>query len=151
MDCFHFCICINRDPKHLEIAYAAIPLALVGDNSLVSDLQVLTSIELYLKADVYSQHTYFLSAHAKHMEKVSQSLNNLLPIPVSNRVLDFGCSGNQLVKKEAILNCCDNTWSSFLCILGLASVTEIFFVIIPTVVNRDLNYFLIVKWNHAHL
>ena len=58
------------------------------------------------------------------MEKVSQSLNNLLPMSVSNRALDFGCSGNQLVKKEAILNCCDNTWSSFLCILGLASVTN---------------------------
>ena len=104
--------------------YSSVSLALVGDNSLVSDLQVLTSIELYLKADFYSQHPYFSSAHAKHREKVSQSFKNLLPMSVSNRALDFGFSGDQLVKKEAILNCCDKTWSSFLCILGLASVTN---------------------------
>ena len=104
--------------------YSSVSLALVGDNCLVSDLQVLTSIEFYLKADFYSQHPYFSSAHAKHREKVSQSFKNLLPMSVSNRALDFGFSGDQLVKKEAILNCCDKTWSSFLCILGLASVTN---------------------------
>ena len=38
--------------------------------------------------------------------------------------LDFGFSGEQLVKKEAILNWHNNTWSSFLCVLGMASVTN---------------------------
>ena len=99
-------------------------MALVGNNCLVSDLRLLTSIELYLKAEFYSQHPYFLSAHAKHMENISQCLNNLLPMSVSKKALDSESSGIELVKQEAILNCRDKTWCSFLCILGLASVTN---------------------------
>ena len=55
---------------------------------------------------------------------VIYSLKNILPLSVSMEALHFGFSGEQLVKKEAILNCHNKTWSSFLCILGLASVTN---------------------------
>ena len=99
-------------------------MALVGDNSIVRELRLLTSIELYLKANFYSQHPYFLSAYDKHGVKISHSFKNLLPMSVSAGALDSGFSGGELVKKEAILNCFDKTWSSFLCILGLASVTN---------------------------
>lgn len=41
---------------------------------------------------------------------------------VSLACLDTGLSKEELVQQEAILNCCDKTWSSFLCILALSSV-----------------------------
>lgn len=43
---------------------------------------------------------------------------------VSFESLDSGLSGERLVKMEAILNCKDKTYASFLCILGLSSVTN---------------------------
>ena len=36
--------------------------------------------------------------------------------------LDTGCTKANLIGQEAILNCNEKKWSSFLCILGLASV-----------------------------
>ena len=115
---------LYRSDASRNCLYRSFSLALVGDNSLVTDLGVLTSVELYLKADFYCEHPYFLSAHAEHKEKVCHSLKNILPLSVSMEALDFGFSGKQLVKKEAILNCHNNSWSSFLCIFGLASVTN---------------------------
>ena len=104
--------------------YSSVSLAMVGDNSVTADLRVLTSIELYIKVDYYCEHPYFLSAYGKHKEKVCHSLKNILPLSVSHRAFDSSLSGRELVKVEAILNCHDKTWSSFLCILGLASVTN---------------------------
>lgn len=97
-------------------------MALAGNNTLVNNLRVLTSIELFLNANFYSQHPCFLSAVAEHKEDFGKSLNNLLPLSVSFECLDSGLSGDELVKKQAFVNCTDKKWSSFLCILGLSSV-----------------------------
>ena len=99
---------------------------LVGDNSLMGDLRAMTSIELYVHADVYSDHPYFLSSFTKHKESICENLKNILPMSLSYQALDScsGLSGDQLVRQEAILNCHDKKWSSFLCILALASVTN---------------------------
>ena len=43
---------------------------------------------------------------------------------VSQQSIDTGSSQDNLVKKEAILNCNDTKWSSFLCILRLPSVLQ---------------------------
>ena len=43
---------------------------------------------------------------------------------VSQQSIDTGSSKDNLVKQEAILNCNDGKWSSFLCILGLSSVLQ---------------------------
>ncbi|XP_046845620.1 uncharacterized protein LOC124439439 [Xenia sp. Carnegie-2017] len=45
-----------------------------------------------------------------------------LVLVVSKECLDTGYTTDELVKQEAILNCNDQKWSSFLCILGLSSV-----------------------------
>ena len=96
-------------------------MVLVGDNALVNDLRVLTSIELYLNADFYSKHPCFEAAVNEHQEDFGRSLTNLLLLLVSFECLDSRLSGSELVK-EAIVNCHDKKWSSFLCILGLSSV-----------------------------
>lgn len=100
--------------------YSSVSLVLVGDNSLVQNLRVLTSIELFIDAPFYSHHPCFLSAVNKHAELFS-NLNNLLPWCVSKECLDTGATKDDLVRQEAILNCFDGKWSSFLCILGLSS------------------------------
>ncbi len=41
---------------------------------------------------------------------------------VSQKCLDSGLMTDELVKKEAFLNCYDKKWSCFLCILGLSTV-----------------------------
>ena len=88
----------------------------------MNDLRVLTSIELYLNADFYSKHPYFEVVVNEHQDDFGRSLTNLLPLSVSLECLDSRLSGSELVKKEAIVNCHDKKWSSFLCILGLSSV-----------------------------
>ena len=71
--------------------YSSASLMLVGDNSLMGDLRAMTSIELYLHADVYSDHPYFLSSLTKHKESICQNLKNILPMSVSRQALD-SCS-----------------------------------------------------------
>lgn len=104
--------------------YSSVSLAMVGDNSLVESLRVMVSIELFLNANFYCNHPSFHSIFAKHKEKVCSNVNNLLPMSVSFDALDSGSSGEELVRVEAIFICTDKQWASFLCILGLSSVTN---------------------------
>jgi hypothetical protein len=85
-------------------------------------LRILTSIELFTNAEFYSQHPCFSSAVNEHAEHLSKSINNLLPMSVSEECLDTGCTKAGLVRQEAIRNCSEKKCSSFLCILGLVSV-----------------------------
>jgi hypothetical protein len=95
-------------------------LVLIGDNSLVQTLRVLTSIELYINAPFYSQHPHFLFTVSEHAELFSD-LSNLLALCVSEACLDKCVTKDDLVREEAVLNCFDGKWSSFLCFLGLSS------------------------------
>ena len=104
--------------------YSSISLALVGDNNLKENLRLLTAIELFLNADFYSQHPYFSSVFNTHGVKITHYLNNILPMCVSCEALDSNLRGVELVRQEAILISVDKVWSSFLCILALASVTK---------------------------
>ena len=60
----------------------------------------------------------------KHKEKVCSSINSILPMSVSFDSLDSGLSGEDLVNVEVVSNCEDKKWASFLCILGVSSVTN---------------------------
>ena len=96
-------------------------MVLVGDNSLVQCLRILTSSELFFNSDHYPQHPFFLTLVNEHSQYF-RIIDNLLPKSVSEESLDSGKTKQDLVKQEAILNCNDKKWSSFLCILGLSSV-----------------------------
>lgn len=102
--------------------YSSVSLVLVGNNTLVETMRIQTSTELFMNAEFYSQHPCFLSAVNEHSEYFGKSINNLLPMSVSFECLDTSLTKADLVKQEAILNCTNNKWSSFLCILGLSSV-----------------------------
>ena len=62
---------------------------LVGDNSLVQILRILTSIELFVNAAFYSHRLSFLSPVDKHAEYFS-NINKLLPMSVSQQSIDTG-------------------------------------------------------------
>ena len=85
---------------------------------------VLTSIELYLNANFYCKHPVLLSKFDKYGDQICSRFNNLLPLCVSFESVDSDACGDQLVEMEAISNCENKKWSSFLCMLGLASVTK---------------------------
>ena len=103
---------------------------MVGDNSLVESLRVIVSIEIFLNTNFYCNlHPSFHSIFATHKE-VCNSINNLLPISISFDSLDSCLSGEELVRVEAISTCNDKRFASFLCILGLSSVT-----------NKNINLF----------
>ena len=82
----------------------------------------MTSIELFLNANFYAQHTSFTSLIEKQSEYFANSAKIILPLSVSMKSLDTNLIDDALVKQEAILNCHHGTWSLFLCILGLSSV-----------------------------
>lgn len=112
---------ICRSDANGNCLYSSVSLTLVGNNSLIESLRILTSIELFTNPDFYAQHPCFSSTIDEHPEYFSISVNNLLPMSVSKECLDTGFARADLVKQEAILNCSEKKWSSFLCILGLSS------------------------------
>ena len=68
--------------------YSSVSLVLVGDNSLVHHLRILTSLELYMNADFYAQHPCFLSAVREHSECFGKTSLNLLPLSASQEAVD---------------------------------------------------------------
>ena len=89
----------------------------------MEDLRALTSMELFLNSGYYAQHPCFVAA-AEDPQLGKTNPNNLLAMSVSFESVDSGLLGSDLVRKEAILNCYDKQWCSFLTILGLSSVIQ---------------------------
>ena len=81
-------------------------LVLVGDNSLVQTMRVLTSLEHFLM-QIYIRITLALfSVVAEHSEHFGKTINNLLPKCVSMESLDTGLTKDDLVKHEPIEKLC---------------------------------------------
>ena len=121
------------DQKHR--ASSSVSLLLVGDNTLVHTLRILTSLELFMNAQFYCDHPCFSSVIDEHPECFGKSVRNLLPLSVSFESLDTGSVKFDLVKQEAISNCNAGKWSSFLCIMGILFYKEISLHITVTVEN----------------
>ena len=69
--------------------YSSVSLLLAGDNSLVQDLRLLTSIELYLNAAYYTdEHPYFTTVFSRYHGKITSSLMNLFMISLSHESID---------------------------------------------------------------
>ena len=75
-----------------------------------------------MNANFYIQHPYFLSLIEKQSENFANSGKNLLPLSVSMASLDTDLIDDALVEQEAMSNCYNESWASFLCIMGLSSV-----------------------------
>ena len=100
--------------------YSSMSLLLVGDNSLVEELRCLTSIELYLNSDYYGKHDVFQSAYLSQKEP-KRSSESFFYLSLKNDTLDSILKNKEdTVKREAISNCQNFAWSSFMCMLGLS-------------------------------
>ena len=118
---FSFFISYHSSETSGDCLYSSASIVLVGDNTLVEELRAMTCIELFLNAEYYSKHPIFSQVFDKHSNLFS-SIETLLKISVSDVSFNTGLLADNLVKHEAIHNCRQNEWSSFLCILGLSTV-----------------------------
>ena len=121
---------------------SSISLLLIGDNSLVEVLRCLTSIELFLNADSYGKHCCFDLAFNSQKDKI-RPLHYFFCLSLKCATI-YHFSNNNIgaVKNEAILNCKDFEWSSFMCLLGLSSVLK----------GQVLSFYPDVgDFNHKHL
>lgn len=113
----------SQDHWIWELFYNACSLASIGYESLTACLKILTSIELYLNTEFYSDHPYIESLITK---KSSINKKNAFYQCLSFKAIDSSSLGNQnsAIYKEAENNVIDHTFSSFLCMLSLSSVIE---------------------------
>ena len=94
--------------------YSSLSLLLTGDNSLVEFLRCLTSIELFLHPEFYRKHSCFDLAFKSQKNK-KWPLNYYVRLSLKNTTLDSHSKDIiGAVKNEAILNCRDFEWSSFI-------------------------------------
>ena len=87
----------------------------------MDDLRALTSIELFLHSDFYCKHPSFVTTLNAY-SKLFCSVESILKVSVSEDSFSTGLNSADLIKSEALRNCTNATWSSFVCILGLSSV-----------------------------
>ena len=111
--------------------YSVISVRLVGNNSLIHLLRILTSLQLLLIHEFYSKHPVLTGVYNngksvlekelfcffESVFKLNRGLRDS-QTSISNKDLNLGL----LVKKEAENICKDNIWSSFLRVLALSSV-----------------------------
>ena len=97
-------------------------LYLVGDNSIMGELRLLATLELFLNSAYYGKHPCILSAFEKGKDVYYRNFKNILSILVSDNSFNTGKIATDLIKLEAILNCKNKSWSGFLCVLALSSV-----------------------------
>lgn len=88
----------------------------------MDDLRAMTTTELYIYSGFYSKHPYFQTAYEKYGARLTNCVNNLVHLSSSVDTSFDAKTCGDIVKHEAILNCVDHKWSSFLCMLALASV-----------------------------
>ena len=122
---FYFLLLPFRSNVSGNCLYSSISMVLVGDNSLITTLRLMTSIELFLNADYYCRHPCLISLFHSH-KNIFRSLSGMLAMCVSFEAMDAAgnIASSNLLWKEALLNCADNRWRSFICLLALASVTS---------------------------
>ena len=68
--------------------YSSISLLLVGDNRLVEDLRIATSLELYLHPKFYCKQPSLVSCFKEHSGKMFHSFKNLLCMAMTFNAFD---------------------------------------------------------------
>ena len=113
---------------------SSMSLLLIGDNSF---LRCLTYIQLFLNSDYYGEYCCFDLAFNSQRDKI-RSLHYFFCFSLKSATLDHFFNDNiGAVKNDAILNCKDFEWSSFMCLLGLSSVLK-----------GQILYYTDVSWYH---
>ena len=98
-------------------------LALVGNNSLIFILRILTSIELFCNAEFYLKHPVMVKFFEDHGQDLRiKNYNDLIDMVLPHESTDDEVCRLKMIEKEALLNCKSNRWGCFMEILALASV-----------------------------
>ena len=109
--------------------HSAVSVGLIGNNSLMYTLRILTSTEMFLNCEFYSRHTVLIDVYRNGKtvlgERDNTSFNSvfeiarrLQPIEIGNKNGDLAA----LVKNEAKLTCTIRFGQLFFCVLALSSV-----------------------------
>ena len=105
-----------------DCLFNAISLLVRGNESAAMLLRLLVAGELYFNASFYADHHVFVDTIRSNSDL---SLDTLFPVALTESGADE-CSKNRsktdAVKSEALVACTRGEWSSFLHILGIASV-----------------------------
>ena len=119
---FNFAI-YNYFPSRSDVTgnclFSSVSIILVGDNSLVSQLRIATSLELFLYCEYYCKHPNILSAFNQCQ---FSNFKKIFVLLVSHDALDSDKTAADLLKEEACLVLKDKAWSSLVCILALSTV-----------------------------
>ena len=100
--------------------YSSLSILLFGNNGYVDELRVLNSIRFFMYPSYYCKHPCFY-----HYLKLLKKLKHFFTMSIKNSTIDSDLKNEEAVKFEAQTNCKSKEWSSFLCVLALASVIKI--------------------------
>ena len=115
---------ISRSLAIGNCKYSSISLLLVRNNSLVVELKYLTLTELYLYIEFYGKHYRFESAKLSQKDS-KKPIKIFFYLSSKHAAIDLEFkSFIDAVKHEAILNCVNDEWCCFICLLGLSSVLK---------------------------
>ena len=103
--------------------YNACSIALIRNESLSSILRCLTSIELYLNAELYEQHP---SLDSNNSHDFLKKRDNVFALAVSFKALDSSSLTDRIsaIRAEAKNNSVNYEFSPFICILALSNVLQ---------------------------
>ena len=125
---------VYRSNEDGNCLYSAVAMALNKGGSAHVLLRLLTSIELFEKASFYSNYPYFLDLFEKNKGTFA-SLNSIFSCCLTYDSIDDsaaeekGVRGNKndmktILRNEAIKNCEEKRYSSFICMIALSSVIK---------------------------
>lgn len=113
-----FYVIFCRSLANGNCLYSSISLFLFGNpKSFFNELRLLTCIELYSYPEFYANHEVF-SKYCKNKNQLSAALC------MSTCAENKETNAVNIVKQEAIIMCREGRFSSFLCLLALASVVK---------------------------
>ena len=93
--------------------YSSLSLLLVGNNSLVEELRYLRSTELYLHSEFYGKRSCFESVKLSQRNAKKPHQINYFSLKHATIFWKFN-NFSDAVKHEAVLNCVNNEWCSFM-------------------------------------
>ena len=107
--------------------YSAVSVGLIGNNSLMYTLRILTSTEMFLNCEFYSRHPFLIDVYRNgktvlgkkdfaSFNSVFELARGLQPIEIGNKNGDLAA----LVKNEAKLTCTVRFGHLCFCVLALS-------------------------------
>ena len=115
----HFLLIFRSQPSG-NCLNSSLFILLYGNSGYIDELRVLNLIEPFMYPSYYYKLPCFLSL-SQTFEKAE---THFFTMSIKNSTIDSDLKNEEAVKFEAQTNCKIKGWSSFLCVLALASVIK---------------------------